>query len=70
MSETQQQLYVTEINGFKQLYVGSLQIVEKVNSVYYQGAIYQARNNEIATENGKKSVISLVQRGEKLYLLS
>jgi hypothetical protein len=61
---------VTHINNKPDLYVDGLIILDKINSVYFEDAIYRARNNEIVTSSGRQSIISLVQRGFTVYFLS
>lgn len=61
---------LTTIKGFEQLYIDGLIILDKINSVYFEDAIYRARNNEIVTSSGRQSIISLVQRGFAVYFLS
>lgn len=63
-------LKLTTINGTQQLYYDGLIIVDKINSVYFQDAIYRARDNCIVTSTGKKSIIQLVERGLDVYFLS
>lgn len=63
-------LKITTISGVPQLYYDGLIIVDKINSVYFQDAIYRARDNCIVTSTGKKSIISLVERGLSVYFLS
>lgn len=64
------QIHITNINNKPELYVDGLIILDKINSVYFEGAIYRARNNEIVTSSGKQSIVSLVQRGLPVYYLS
>lgn len=61
---------LTTIRGKEELYIDGLIILDKINSVYFQDAIYRARNNEIVTSSGRQSIISLVQRGLPVYYLS
>lgn len=61
---------VTHINNKPQLYVDGLIILDKINSVYFEDAIYRARNNTIVTSTGPKTILSLVQRGLPVYYLS
>lgn len=64
------QIHITNINNKPELYVDGLIIVDKINSVYFQDAIYRARDNTIVTSTGPKTILSLVQRGEAVYYLS
>lgn len=64
------QIHTTNINGSTQLYIDGLIILDKINSVFFQNAIYRARDNTIVTNTGPKKIISLVQRGEVVYYLS
>lgn len=61
---------VTHMNNKPELYVDGLIILDKINSVYFEDAIYRARNNTIVTSTGPKTVLSLVQRGLPVYYLS
>lgn len=70
MSDNLKLLKITTISGVPQLYYDGLIIVDKINSVYFQDAIYRARDNCIVTSTGKKSIIDLVQRGLSVYFLS
>lgn len=70
MSDNLKLLKLTTINGKSDLYYDGLIIVDKINSVYFQDAIYRARDNTIVTSTGPKTIISLVQRGEAVYYLS
>ena len=58
------------MNGKLELYVDGLVILNKINSVFFQNAIYRARDNTIVTNTGPKKIIDLVQRGEAVYYLS
>ena len=64
------QIRLTNINNKHELYIDGLIILDKINSVFFQDAIYRARNNEIVTSSGRQSIISLVQRGFAVYYLS
>ena len=64
------QIRITTMNNKPEMYIGGLIILDKINSVYFQDAIYRARNNEIVTSSGKQSILSLVQRGFAVYYLS
>lgn len=64
------QIHITNINNKPEMYIDGLIILDKINSVYFQDAIYRARNNEIVTSSGKQSILSLVQRGFAVYYLS
>ena len=64
------QIRLTNINNKPELYIDGLIILDKINSVFFQDAIYRARNNEIVTSSGRQSIISLVQRGFAVYYLS
>lgn len=64
------QIHITNINNKPELYIDGLIILDKINSVYFEGAIYRTRNNEIVTSSGKQSIVSLVQRGLPVYYLS
>lgn len=64
------QIYITNISGKPELYIDGLIILDKINSVFFQNAIYRARDNTIVTSTGPKTIISLVQRGEVVYYLS
>ncbi len=70
MTENLKLLKLTTINGKSELYYDGLIIVDKINSVYFQDAIYRARDNCIVTSTGKKAIIDLVQRGLSVYYLS
>ncbi len=70
MTDNLKLLKITTISGVPQLYYDGLIIVDKINSVYFQDAIYRARDNCIVTSTGKKSIIQLVERGYEVYLLS
>lgn len=70
MTDKLKLLKLTNINGKSELYYDGLIIVDKINSVYFQDAIYRARDNCIVTSTGKKSIISLVERGYDVYFLS
>ncbi len=64
------QIHITTMSGTAEMYIDGLIILDKINSVYFEGAIYRARNNEIVTSSGRQSIISLVQRGFAVYYLS
>lgn len=64
------QINITTMSGKPEMYIDGLIILDKINSVYFQDAIYRARNNEIVTSSGRQSIISLVQRGFAVYYLS
>lgn len=64
------QIHITNINNKPELYIDGLIILDKINSVFFQNAIYRARDNTIVTSTGPKTIISLVQRGEVVYYLS
>lgn len=70
MSDNLKLLKITTINGKNELYYDGLIIVDKINSVYFQNAIYRARDNCIVTSTGKKAIIDLVQQGLEVYFLS
>ena len=70
MTDNLKLLKITNISGVPQLYYDGLIIVDKINSVYFQDAIYRARDNCIVTSTGKKSIIQLVERGLDVYFLS
>lgn len=70
MTDNLKLLKITTINGKNEMYYDGLIIVDKINSVYFQDAIYRARDNCIVTSTGKKSIISLVERGYNIYWLS
>lgn len=61
------QIHITNISGKSELYVEGLIILDKINSVYFEDAIYRARNNTIVTSTGPKTILSLVQRGLPVY---
>lgn len=63
-------LKLTTINGKNELYYDGLIIVDKINSVFFEDAIYRARDNCIVTSTGKKSIVQLVERGLEVYFLS
>lgn len=69
-TESLKQIKLTTIRGKEELYVDGLIILDKINSVYFQDAIYRARNNTIVTSTGPKTILSLVQRGLPVYYLS
>ena len=69
-TENLKQIHITTINGKLEMYIDGLIILDKINSVYFEDAIYRARNNEIVTSSGRQSIISLVQRGFAVYFLS
>lgn len=64
------QIHITNINNKPEMYIDGLIILDNINSVFFQDAIYRARNNEIVTSSGRQSIISLVQRGFAVYYLS
>lgn len=64
------QIHMTNINNKPELYIDGLIILGKINSVFFEGAIYRARDNTIVTSTGPKKIIDLVQRGETVYYLS
>lgn len=64
------QIHITNINNKTELYVDGLINLDKINSVYFEDAIYRARDNTIVTSTGPKSILSLVQRGLPVYYLS
>lgn len=64
------QIHITNISGKSELYIDGLIILDKINSVFFQNAIYRARDNTIVTNTGPKKIIDLVQRGEAVYYLS
>lgn len=64
------QIHVTNINNKPELYVDGLIILDNINSVYFEDAIYRARDNTIVTSTGPKKIIDLVQRGLPVYYLS
>lgn len=64
------QIRLTNINNKPELYIDGLIILDKINSVYFQDAIYRARDNQIVTSTGRQSIISLVQRGFAVWYLS
>lgn len=70
MTDNLKLLKLTTINGKSELYYDGLIIVDKINSVFFQDAIYRARDNCIVTSTGKKSIIQLVERGYEVYFLS
>ncbi len=70
MTEPSKLLKITNIDNKPQLYYGDLVIVDKINSVYFQDAIYRARDNSIVTSTGRKSIMSLVQSGYQVFYLS
>nr|DAH57165.1 MAG TPA: hypothetical protein [Caudoviricetes sp.] len=70
MTDNLKLLKLTTINGKSELYYDGLIIVDKINSVYFQDAIYRARDNCIVTSTGKKSIIRLVERGYEVFYLS
>ncbi len=70
MTEPSKLLKITNIDSKAQLYYGDLVIVDKINSVFFQDAIYRARDNSIVTSTGKKSIIQLVQSGYEVFYLS
>lgn len=70
MTDNLKQIHITNINNKPEMYIDGLIILDKINSVYFQDAIYRARNNEIVTSSGRQSIISLVQRGFAVYYLS
>lgn len=64
------QIHITNINNKPEMYIDGLIILDKINSVYFQDAIYRARNNEIVTSTGRQSIVSLVERGFQVFYLS
>lgn len=64
------QIHITNISGKSELYIDGLIILDKINSVYFEDAIYRARDNTIVTSTGPKKIIDLVQRGLPVYYLS
>lgn len=69
-TENLKQIHITNINNKPELYVDGLIILDKINSVYFEDAIYRARDNTIVTSTGPKKIIDLVQRGLPVYYLS
>ena len=69
-TENLKQIHITTINDKLEMYVDGLIILDKINSVYFQDAIYRARDNQIVTSTGRQSIISLVQRGFQVFYLS
>lgn len=69
-TENRKLIKLTMMNGFEQLYIDGLIILDKINSVYFQDAIYRARDNQIVTSTGRQSIVSLVERGFAVYYLS
>lgn len=69
-TENLKQIHITTINGKLEMYVDGLIILDKINSVYFQDAIYRARDNTIVTSTGPKKIIDLVQRGYQVFYLS
>lgn len=63
-------IHITNINGKEELYVDGLIILDKINSVYFQDAIYRVRNNTLTSMTGEKKIIDLVRRGYDVYYLS
>lgn len=70
MTDNLKLLKITTINNKPELYYDGLIIVDKINSVFFQDAIYRARDNCIVTSAGKKSIIQLVERGYEVWFLS
>lgn len=70
ITDNKKLIKLTTINGFEQLYVDGLIILDKINSVYFKDAIYRARDNKIVTMTGEKKIIDLVRRDYKVYYLS
>lgn len=64
------QIHITNINNKPEMYIDGLIILDKINSVYFQDAIYRARDNTIVTSTGPKKIIDLVQRGLPVWYLS
>lgn len=64
------QIRLTNINNKPELYIDGLIILDKINSVFFQDAIYRARDNEIVTSSGRQSITELVKRGEEVWFLS
>lgn len=64
------QIHITNISGKPELYVDGLIILDKINSVFFEDAIYRARDNTIVTSTGPKKIIDLVRRDYKVYYLS
>ena len=69
-TDSLKQIHLTTMNGKPEIYIDGLIILDKINSVYFQDAIYRARNNEIVTSSGKQSITELVKRGEEVWFLS
>lgn len=69
-NETKNKIRIANINGVEKLYIDGFIVLDKISSVYYNGAIYQARNNEIVTNAGKYSIASLVEKGYDVWYLS
>lgn len=69
-TENLKQIHITTMSGKPELYVDGLIILDKINSVYFQDAIYRARDNTIVTSTGPKKIIDLVQRGFQVFYLS
>lgn len=61
---------LTTIRGKEELYIDGLIILDKINSVYFQDAIYRVRDNTLVTMTGEKKIIDLVRRDYKVYYLS
>ena len=64
------QIHITTMSGKPEMYIDGLIILDKINSVYFEDAIYRARDNTIVTSTGPKKIIDLVQRGFTVYFLS
>ena len=69
-TENLKQIHITNINNKPELYIDGLIILDKINSVFFEDAIYRARDNCIVTITGKKSIIQLVERGYEVFYLS
>lgn len=70
MTDNLRQIHITNISGKPELYIDGLIILDKINSVFFEDAIYRVRENTIVTSTGPKTIISLVQRGLPVYFLS
>ena len=69
-TENLKQIKITTIHGKEELYVDGLIILDKINSVYFQDAIYRVRDNTLVTMTGPKAIIDLVRRGYEVFYLS
>ena len=59
MTDNLKQIHITNISGKPELYIDGLIILDKINSVYFEDAIYLARDNTIVTSTGSKTIVCI-----------